>query len=60
MTKSIWGGVVFTFVLFVSVLLYGEYKDVPQSHWAYEAVEKLTDLGIVSGFPDGTLEEMKL
>jgi len=54
MSKSIWGRVVVTFVLFVSVLLYGEYKDVPQSHWAYEAVEKLTNLGIVSGFPDGT------
>ncbi len=54
MNKSVWGRVVVTFMLFVSVLLHGEYKDVPQSHWAYEAVEKLTNVGIFSGFPDGT------
>jgi len=30
------------------------YKDVSQSHWAYEAVEFLSNLGIITGFPDGT------
>lgn len=30
------------------------YKDVPQSHWAYEAVENLSKIGVITGFPDGT------
>ncbi|MEN3043479.1 MAG: S-layer homology domain-containing protein, partial [Fervidobacterium sp.] len=42
-------------LIFISNSSYADtYKDVPQSHWAYEAVEFLTKIGIVSGFPDGT------
>ena len=29
-------------------------NDVPANHWAYEAVERLTELGIIVGFPDQT------
>lgn len=30
------------------------YKDVPETHWAYEAISILSQLGILTGFPDGT------
>ena len=30
------------------------FKDVPENHWAKEAVENLAARGIVEGFPDGT------
>lgn len=30
------------------------FKDVPKTHWAYEAIESLAKTGIVKGFPDNT------
>ena len=30
------------------------YSDVPEGHWASEAVERLTSLGILTGYPEGT------
>ena len=30
------------------------YSDMTESHWAYQPVKFLTDVGIVVGFPDGT------
>jgi hypothetical protein len=30
------------------------FRDVPEDHWAEDAVERIADLGIVVGFPDGT------
>lgn len=32
----------------------GPFADVPQSHWAYEAVSQLANRGIFTGYPDGT------
>ena len=31
-----------------------EYPDVPRGHWAYEAINKLSQAGIIEGMPDGT------
>ncbi len=31
-----------------------EYPDVPRGHWAYEAINKLSQAGILEGMPDGT------
>ena len=31
----------------------GPFTDVPENHWAYEAVKQLTAYGLVVGFPDG-------
>jgi hypothetical protein len=31
-----------------------EYPDVPQNHWAYEAINKLSQAGIIEGMPNGT------
>ncbi|MFN3410657.1 MAG: S-layer homology domain-containing protein [Exilispira sp.] len=30
------------------------FTDVPQSHWAYEALLKLYQSGLITGYPDGT------
>ena len=30
------------------------FSDVPQGHWAYEAVSKLAAEGVIDGYPDGT------
>ncbi|MTI60960.1 MAG: S-layer homology domain-containing protein [Firmicutes bacterium] len=32
------------------------FADVPSSHWAYQAVNKLVASGILSGYPDGTFK----
>ncbi|MEI6503055.1 MAG: S-layer homology domain-containing protein, partial [Armatimonadota bacterium] len=29
-------------------------QTVPFSHWAYDACQQLSDLGIIIGYPDGT------
>lgn len=31
-----------------------EYPDVPQSHWAADAVSRVSSSGVVEGYPDGT------
>lgn len=31
------------------------YKDLPETHWAYEAAEFLSEKGIVNGYEDGTV-----
>ncbi len=30
------------------------FPDIPANHWAADAVARITDLGIIIGFPDGT------
>jgi hypothetical protein len=30
------------------------YSDVPETHWAYQALRQATALGILTGYPDGT------
>ena len=32
------------------------FPDVPENHWAYEAVSKLAGNGIIKGYPDGTFQ----
>jgi hypothetical protein len=32
----------------------GPFADVPQQHWAYDAVQQLAQRGIFTGYPDGT------
>lgn len=32
----------------------GPFQDVPQNHWAYDAVQQLAQKGIFTGYPDGT------
>lgn len=35
------------------------FKDVPKEHWAYEAVQKLADDGVVTGYIDGEFKGEK-
>ena len=35
------------------------YSDVPLNHWAYKAVEDLTEKGLIVGFPNGTFKGNK-
>lgn len=32
----------------------GTFSDVPQSHWAYETINELTNKGVINGMGDGT------
>ncbi len=36
-----------------------EFVDVPESHWAYEAIHYMANLGIITGYPDGTFKPDK-
>lgn len=55
------------FTLFVLVALLfssaavmaAPFSDVPASHWAFDAINKLSDKGIVQGFPDGKFKGNK-
>ena len=35
-------------------MAFAQFPDVPTGHWAEDAVERIADLNIVIGFPDGT------
>jgi hypothetical protein len=47
-------------LLLVSGLLtlsaYAQLNDVPQNHWAYQAIRELVRLRILQGFPDGSFQ----
>jgi len=49
---------IFSLLIFFSSLALADvyFKDVPQGHWAEEAVYEMVRLGITSGFPDGTFQ----
>ncbi|HPC24168.1 MAG TPA: S-layer homology domain-containing protein, partial [Fervidobacterium sp.] len=49
-------GITLLLVIVVSTAFSATYKDVPANHWAYDAVEQLSKLGILSGMPDGTFQ----
>ena len=36
------------------------FVDVPKDHWAYSAIQKLVDDGVLEGYPDGTYRGNKL
>jgi len=40
----------------VSAFAQGAFADVPIDHWAYDAIQKLADEGVVIGYPDGTFK----
>jgi len=41
-------------LLSTSVLAATPPKDVPKTHWAYQAILKVLDSGLMEGYPDGT------
>lgn len=46
-------------VLSTVVATANPFSDVPFSHWAYDAVNKLSAKGIIQGYPDGTFKGNK-
>ena len=38
----------------IPAMAQGPFSDVPTDHWAYSAVDKLKNAGIVEGYPDKT------
>ncbi len=47
--------ILFLFVFFISSSLSAfEFEDVEEDHWAHDAVYDLVELGVLSGFPDGS------
>jgi predicted HicB family RNase H-like nuclease len=46
-------------LLMVSAVSANPFSDVPFSHWAYDAVNKLAAKGILAGYPDGTFKGRK-
>ena len=49
--------VIFTILILASVTTVwaqGPFNDVPTDHWAYEAINKLQQDGVLIGYPDGT------
>lgn len=47
--------VILVLLLTISVLA-GSYQDVPNNHWAYEAVDALAATGLITGYPDATYQ----
>jgi len=41
---------------FTMPVLADPFSDVPQDHWAYDAVEQLSQKGLVQGYPDGAFK----
>jgi len=35
------------------------FKDVPENHWAYDAINKVVNAGVLSGYPDATFKGKK-
>lgn len=48
--------VVLMLVVFAIPTLANPFSDVPFSHWAYDAVSKLSTKGLITGFPDGSFK----
>src|SRR6056297_4323738 len=51
MKKSL--GMLFVLIMGLSICL-AAFSDLAATHWAYDSVMRLTELGIISGLPDGT------
>ena len=48
---------IISFCFINSILALGakiEFSDLPETHWAYEYIYSMVDLGILEGYPDGT------
>ncbi len=50
---------VFTFIMSPDTLAQAKFKDVPESHWAYDEVQFLTGKEIIYGYQDGTFKPGK-
>ncbi len=58
--KKFWTLLPLFFLLTMSSALAAAFPDLPESHWAYSAVEKMRNDGRVNGFPDGEFKPNEL
>lgn len=54
-----WMAMLLTMILFVTAIPFAHaatttFWDVPRSHWAYEAITRMAEEGIISGYNDGS------
>jgi len=47
---------IFVIIISLSCVYASNFSDLSQEHWAYEAVNKMVELNIVNGYPDGTFK----
>ncbi|MFP4460710.1 MAG: S-layer homology domain-containing protein [Thermotogota bacterium] len=47
---------ILVFMIAIISLCTASFSDLSPSHWAYESVIYLTELGVISGMPDGTFK----
>jgi chromosome segregation ATPase len=52
-------GILFLFLFLALGVFSQSFKDVPINHWAYDAVERLSGIGIIEGYPDGTFKGLE-
>ncbi|PNR96190.1 S-layer homology domain-containing protein [Petrotoga olearia] len=52
-------GILFLFLVLALGVFSQSFKDVPINHWAYDAVERLSRIGIIEGYPDGTFKGLE-
>ena len=41
-------------LLFVPIVVFGKFSDLPETHWAYDTIIKLSENGVIDGYEDGT------
>lgn len=56
-SRSIAVGIAFLFLFAgISAVTADSFADIPEDHWALEAVEKLVQKGVITGYPDGAFQ----
>ncbi|MCC7478054.1 S-layer homology domain-containing protein, partial [bacterium] len=53
--RYILGIVLAVSIMFTASMAFAQsaYDDVPRDHWAYNALDYLTERGVLEGYPDG-------
>jgi len=46
-------------VLLINTFAFAEFNDIDESHWGYEAVDKMAKVEILTGYPDGSFRPSK-
>lgn len=54
MKKKVLVLTILTLMLMVSIVFAKSFSDLPENHWAYEAINEMMEKGILNGYPDGT------
>ena len=55
MLKKLFKGLcIFSVLMMVNAPAKAFYTDMTESHWAYQSIKFLTEVGVVVGYPDGS------